>query len=303
MATTCRASTTSACRRTAPATSCDLLGKADLVERARVIVEKPFGTDLASAAQLNPTLHTTFAEEPDLPHRPLPRQGSGAQHPGASASPTVCSNRSGTATTSTTCRSTCPRPCRSGARHPFYENHRRLPRHGGDAPVPDARVHGDGAARRATRRRRSAKRRARCSGRCNPFHPGRRRAGPVRRLPRRARGHARLRHRDLRGAPLHGRQHAVERRAVLSPHREAPGRNRAHHLDRVPITADRACSRPDPAWVHRGPTTSPSISATRRGCRCRSTGSGPAPACTSTKESLQFELHDAGEHGRLLEAY
>ena len=41
----------------------DLLGKAGLVERARVIVEKPFGTDLASAMALNATLHSTFAEE------------------------------------------------------------------------------------------------------------------------------------------------------------------------------------------------------------------------------------------------
>ena len=41
----------------------DLLGKARLVERARVIVEKPFGTDLASARHLNATLHATFAEE------------------------------------------------------------------------------------------------------------------------------------------------------------------------------------------------------------------------------------------------
>ena len=41
----------------------DLLGKAHLVERARVVVEKPFGTDLASARQLNATLHATFGEE------------------------------------------------------------------------------------------------------------------------------------------------------------------------------------------------------------------------------------------------
>jgi glucose-6-phosphate 1-dehydrogenase len=41
----------------------ELLGKAQLVERAGVIVEKPFGTDLASARQLNTTLHATFEEE------------------------------------------------------------------------------------------------------------------------------------------------------------------------------------------------------------------------------------------------
>ena len=40
-----------------------MLGDAGLVERARVIMEKPFGTDLASARSLNAALHETFAEE------------------------------------------------------------------------------------------------------------------------------------------------------------------------------------------------------------------------------------------------
>ena len=40
-----------------------MLGQADLVDRARIIMEKPFGTDLASARALNASLHETFAEE------------------------------------------------------------------------------------------------------------------------------------------------------------------------------------------------------------------------------------------------
>jgi glucose-6-phosphate 1-dehydrogenase len=40
-----------------------LLGQAGLVDRARIIMEKPFGTDLASAQELNNSLHETFAEE------------------------------------------------------------------------------------------------------------------------------------------------------------------------------------------------------------------------------------------------
>ncbi|MFN2503369.1 MAG: glucose-6-phosphate dehydrogenase, partial [Acidimicrobiales bacterium] len=39
------------------------LGDAGLVERARIIMEKPFGTDLASARALNAALHETFNEE------------------------------------------------------------------------------------------------------------------------------------------------------------------------------------------------------------------------------------------------
>jgi glucose-6-phosphate 1-dehydrogenase len=39
------------------------LGEAGLVERARVIMEKPFGTDLASARELNAAVHDVFAED------------------------------------------------------------------------------------------------------------------------------------------------------------------------------------------------------------------------------------------------
>jgi glucose-6-phosphate 1-dehydrogenase len=39
-----------------------LLAEADLIERSRVIMEKPFGTDLASAISLNARLHEVFAE-------------------------------------------------------------------------------------------------------------------------------------------------------------------------------------------------------------------------------------------------
>ena len=40
-----------------------LLGGAGLVERSRIIMEKPFGTDLASAVHLNARLHEVFAED------------------------------------------------------------------------------------------------------------------------------------------------------------------------------------------------------------------------------------------------
>jgi glucose-6-phosphate 1-dehydrogenase len=39
------------------------LGEAGLVDRARIIMEKPFGTDLASAKALNASVHEVFAEE------------------------------------------------------------------------------------------------------------------------------------------------------------------------------------------------------------------------------------------------
>ena len=40
-----------------------LLGEAELVERSRVVMEKPFGTDLDSAVVLNTRLHEVFAED------------------------------------------------------------------------------------------------------------------------------------------------------------------------------------------------------------------------------------------------
>jgi glucose-6-phosphate 1-dehydrogenase len=39
------------------------LGETGLVDRSRVVMEKPFGTDLASAHQLNETVHRVFAED------------------------------------------------------------------------------------------------------------------------------------------------------------------------------------------------------------------------------------------------
>jgi glucose-6-phosphate 1-dehydrogenase len=39
-----------------------MLGEAGLVERSRIVMEKPFGTDLATARALNESLHETFAE-------------------------------------------------------------------------------------------------------------------------------------------------------------------------------------------------------------------------------------------------
>jgi glucose-6-phosphate 1-dehydrogenase len=41
----------------------DHIQKADLVDRSRVVMEKPFGTDLESAKELNATLHEIFDEE------------------------------------------------------------------------------------------------------------------------------------------------------------------------------------------------------------------------------------------------
>ena len=129
-------------------------------------MEKPFGTDLASGPRAERRRCT----------RPSPRSRSSASTTSSarrrrrtsspSASPTGCSSRSGTATTSTTCRSTCPRRSSLELARRLLRDDRRLPRHGGDPPVPGARVHGDGAADRARAAAPSARRRTRSSARC-----------------------------------------------------------------------------------------------------------------------------------------
>ena len=97
--------TTSPFRRCCSGQSSEQLAEAELRTRgARVIVEKPFGHDLASAQELNRILLETFRRSRHLPHRPLPRQAAGAQH-GVLPLRQRFLERSGTATTSRACRS------------------------------------------------------------------------------------------------------------------------------------------------------------------------------------------------------
>ena len=59
------------------------LNKAREGSWARVILEKPFGTDLASAQHLNARGAEGFLRKPDLSDRSFPRQRNGAEHFGA----------------------------------------------------------------------------------------------------------------------------------------------------------------------------------------------------------------------------
>ncbi|MEJ7757244.1 MAG: hypothetical protein WKF83_13945 [Nocardioidaceae bacterium] len=64
-----------------PAGRCTCWPKPASSKRSRIVMEKPFGTDLDAAKSLNAELHEVVRREPDLPHRPLPGQGGGAEHP------------------------------------------------------------------------------------------------------------------------------------------------------------------------------------------------------------------------------
>ena len=75
----------------------------------RVIVEKPIGRDLDSARRGQRRPGPGLRREPDLPHRPLPRQGDGAEPVGAAFRQQHLRAALEPASTSTTCRSPWPR--------------------------------------------------------------------------------------------------------------------------------------------------------------------------------------------------
>ena len=81
----------------------------------RLMIEKPFGHDLASALELDRRHLVGLRRVAGIPHRPLPRQGDGPEPPGAAVRATASSSRSGTAATSTTSRSPWPRTSGSAA--------------------------------------------------------------------------------------------------------------------------------------------------------------------------------------------
>ena len=98
------------------------LGRVGVADSGRVVVEKPFGRDAASAKRAQ-RLHPLGL--------PRGRASSASTTTSArsrsrtcwsSASPTRCSSRCGTATSSPACRSPWPRTSASGSRGKFYES-------------------------------------------------------------------------------------------------------------------------------------------------------------------------------------
>ena len=84
------------------------LAEAGLIDHSRVIMEKPFGTDLDSAVALNARLHEVFDEGQifRIDHFLAKSRRRTFSHSG---SPTASLSRSGTAISFTMCRSTCRR--------------------------------------------------------------------------------------------------------------------------------------------------------------------------------------------------
>ena len=112
---------------------------------ARIIIEKPFGSDLASARELNRVVRNSFTRRSDLPHRPFPRKGNRAEHP----RPPICQRDFLTAVEHALHRSCADHSsgntrCRDSGR--LLRRRRRFARHGAKSPDSASMSRGDGTA-------------------------------------------------------------------------------------------------------------------------------------------------------------
>ena len=172
------------------------LASVDLHHRGRIVVEKPFGRDLAVGDRVEQDAARGVRRGPHLPHRPLPRQGGRRgpagvplrQHAArAGVEPQLRPQRAGDDVGDARRRG--PRLVLRGRRR----DPRRVP----EPPAAGGVAAGDGAARR---RRLGLPAGREGQGDRGDASDRARRAGarPVRRLPRRARRRSALERRDLR---------------------------------------------------------------------------------------------------------
>ena len=282
-------STTWPSRRRSSARWSTNLAASGCADGARVIVEKPFGRDLASAMALNATVHEVLAEPDDLPDRPLPGQGAGPEPallpvrqlvPGAALEPRPRRERPDQHARGV--RRRRPR----GVLRPGGRDPRRRPEP--PAPGREPARHGAAVGRHAARRS------ATSSSRCSTRSARSRRADVVRGQYRGYRDvagcRARVDRRDVRG-PAPARRHlALGRRAVLHPDRQEPAGDR----DRGPGRAEAAA----PVGLRRGasrPTPTTSGSGSRPTCRSRSARGPRSPARRwSARPSSCSPRHQSG---------
>ena len=236
------------------------LGEAGLLAKRRRAAGGASSSRSRSAATspraqaLNRSILQRARRGADLPHRPLPRQGDGAEHHGvplrqrhlrAAVEPQLHRPRADH-------RGRDRR--RRGARQ-LLRRDRRAARHGAEPPVPAARADRDGAAELASPPTRCATEKAKVLEAVQPLRRrGRARATwcAASTAPARVDGKPvpayreepdvapDSRHRDLRRAEAADRQLALGRRAVLPAHRQGAGRRDA---PRSPSSSSRRRSR------------------------------------------------------------
>ena len=151
-------------------TVAESLASVGLNERGRIVVEKPFGRDLAVGARAQRHAARGVPRGAHLPHRPLPRQG---ERRGPAGVPLL--QHAARAGVEPQLRA--QRADHDGGddrrRGPgqLLRRRRRDPRRGAEPPAAGRRAAGDGAAGRARRRATCRTRRPRCSRRCEPIDP------------------------------------------------------------------------------------------------------------------------------------
>ena len=156
----------------------------------RVIVEKPFGTDLDSARELNRLVHRALRRVAGLPHRSLSREGNRPEpdgvplrerHVRADLEPPLHRSRADHRR----------RDRRRRAARELLRGGRRAARHGPESPDAAARARRDGAADRVHRRERARSEDGRAARRSQPLARRRRdRTAVVPRAVRRGMGRA-----------------------------------------------------------------------------------------------------------------
>ena len=210
------------------------LAGAGLTENARVVVEKPFGHDLASARALQAELRCTCARTSSTGSTTSWGR-SGSSRSSTCDSPTRSSSRSGTATTSSRVQITMAEDFGVDDRGHFYDPVGALR----DVVVNHLMQVVAAVAMEppAARTRARSRTRSRPSSAPPRRRPRALRARPARGLPRDRRRRPRLADGDLRRAAPGHRQLALVGRAVLHPHRQVPAGDPDRGASRLPPPA------------------------------------------------------------------
>jgi glucose-6-phosphate 1-dehydrogenase len=271
------------------------------VTNSRIIMEKPFGTDLASAVAVEREIARGVRRGADLPHRSLPRQGAGAEH----SSPFRFANGLFEPIWNRNfidhVQIDVPETLGLGKRSGFYEStgayRDMMVTHlfqilGFMAMEPPTHLAPKPISEEKNKVFRSML----------PIQPADVVRGQYTGYRRRGGRLARIRHRDVHRAQVPHRQLALGRRAVLSAYRKAPGGRPAHHLHRVSRAAEEHVSlgfRHRRAWPDH--LTFDLADAAKTSLSFY--GKRPGPGMKLDKHSLQFAMNDTGQIGDVLEAY
>ena len=152
------------------------LGQAGLLKEEegafrRVVIEKPFGTDLASAEGSERAHPQACERKPNLPNRPLSGQGHGTEHHGR-----ALRQRHVRADVAARIHRSCADhgggDDRRGSARRFLRADRRVARHGAEPPVPVARHGRHGTAEFLRRRKRCATRKPKIFEAMQPAEAG-----------------------------------------------------------------------------------------------------------------------------------